>query len=667
VATTGRPYICNDYYADPNTLPWREKAAKIGSRAVAVFPFSRGGKVAGILSLHVTEKDFFNEDVVRLLNEMASDLSFALDVFDRDIARTVVERALRESEESLAGAQTLAQLGNWYWSKQTGEVTWSQQMRRLLRLEDGTSPTTMEELVQLIHPADRTFAYDARHTCAALGMSGIYEGRLADLTNGERWIKVIVEPRRDANRRLIGLEGTAQDITDRKISERQIEYLATHDALTELPNAILARDRISQAIQQANRDDTFVALIAVDLDRFKFVNDAFGHATGDMVLRSVGARLKASVEAFDTVARLSGDEFLVIVTGLKHHSGAYVASHRILESFKQPINHEGPEIHLTASLGVTIFPDDGDRVDVLINNADIAMWGAKSSGRNTSRFFTPAMSAENARRIELETGLRTALERKEFAIHYQPKVALSTGLIYGVEALLRWTHPILGPVSPQEFIAVAEDSGLIISIGDWVLREACEQNQRWLAAGLRPIVMSVNVSPKQFLNQDIVTRVAEVLNKVQLPSNLLELEFTESLISRDIDRVAEMLNHLKSLGVLLSIDDFGTGFSSLSYLQKFHVDTLKIDKSFVRNMLVNPNDAAITSAVIALAHSLQMSVIAEGVETAAHCEVLAAGGCDAIQGFYFMRPVGPEIIEAALRSNLTMSYQAALSAQDAPA
>jgi diguanylate cyclase (GGDEF)-like protein/PAS domain S-box-containing protein len=655
VAITGLPYICNDYYADPNTIPWREKAARIGSNAVAVLPFSRNGKIAGILSLHVTEKDFFNQEIVGLLTEMASNLSFALDGFDRDAARAIAEQSLRESEESLAGAQALARLGNWYWNKQSGNVLWSKQMHRVLGIGQKDLPTSLDQLLQLVHPADREFVYDAKQNCSVLGMSESYEGRLADPSNVERWISVIVKPKRDSNQRVVGLEGTAQDITDRKIAEHRIEYLATHDALTDLPNGLLARDRISQAIQQASRSETYVALILVDLDRFKFINDAFGHAIGDTVLKAVGARLKGCVDPLDTVARLGSDEFLIVVSAIHHYSGAYMASRRILESFDTAISSQGPQIFLTASLGVTIYPDDGEDAEVLINNADIAMYGAKAAGRNTTSFFTPAMSAENARRVELETCLRTALERNELAVHYQPKVDLRTGEIYGVEALLRWTHPTLGPVSPQEFIPVAEESGLITSIGDWVLSEACSQNKAWLDAGVRPIVMSVNLSPKQFLNQDIVGQIAQVLHKVQLPERLLELELTESLISLDIDRVAETLKRLKLLGVQLSIDDFGTGFSSLSYLQKFRVDALKIDQSFVRNMLVNDSDAAITSAVIALAHSLKMSVVAEGVESATHCQILAAGGCDAIQGYYFMRPAGPEGIEAALRSNLTLT------------
>jgi diguanylate cyclase (GGDEF)-like protein/PAS domain S-box-containing protein len=439
------------------------------------------------------------------------------------------------------------------------------------------------------------------------------------------------------------------DITDRKRYEAHIEYLATHDGLTGLPNRALARDRLNQAIAHAQRAGSEGALLFVDIDRFKSVNEGFGHAVGDALLRAVGQRLAALLDDGDTVARQSGDEFLVVLVSLNAGTDAYATARAVLDAIAQPFAIGSVEVLVRASVGLAVFPQDGDDADALIVHADAAMARAKAQGGNLAQFFTSGMSEEAKVRFDLETGLRAALGRAEFSLVYQPKADIATGEIIGCEALIRWNHPTMGVVPPARFIPLAEETGLIVPIGDWVLRTACAQAQAWRARGLPEVVVSVNLSVRQFLQPDVEGWVLDALRVSGLPPELLELELTESLIAQDSDRVVATVDGLKAAGVRISIDDFGTGYSSLSYLSRFHVDTLKIDQSFVRNMLVDPADATIVRAVISLARALKMTAIAEGVETIEHLHFLRENRCDAIQGYYFSRPVAPEDFALMLR------------------
>ena len=439
------------------------------------------------------------------------------------------------------------------------------------------------------------------------------------------------------------------DITDRKRFEAHIEYLATHDGLTGLPNRALARDRLDQAIAHAQRSDTAGALLFLDIDRFKTVNEGFGHGVGDALLRTAGQRLAGLLREGDTVARQSSDEFLMVLVGLNTGADAYATARATLDALAQPFMIDGREVLVRASIGIAAFPQDGDDADALIAHGDAAMGRAKAQGGNLAQFFTSGMSEEARIRFDLETGLRAALGRDELSLVYQPKADIATGEIIGCEALIRWIHPTMGVVPPARFISLAEETGLIVPIGDWVLRTACAQAQAWRAQGLPEVVVSVNLSVRQFLQQDVEAWVLEALSRCGLPPELLELELTESLIAQDTDRVIATVDGLKAAGVRISIDDFGTGYSSLSYLSRFHVDTLKIDQSFVRNMLVDPADATIVRAVISLARSLNMTAIAEGVETIEHLHFLRENRCDAIQGYYFSPPVAPEDFALMLR------------------
>ncbi len=440
------------------------------------------------------------------------------------------------------------------------------------------------------------------------------------------------------------------DITERKRYEAHIEYLATHDGLTGLPNRNLIHDRITQAIGYARRGDSQFALMHLDLDRFKVINDGFGHPFGDDLLKAVAKRLASGVQEGDTVARQGGDEFLLLMTNLSKPADAFIAVERVQKALEDPFHMEGRELYVTTSIGVSLYPQDGGDADMLIRNANVAMYRAKELGRNTHQFFTAEMSEESRRLVELETQLRLALQLNQLHLVYQPKVSLASGRITGCEALLRWNHPTLGPISPAHFIPIAEESGLIVPIGNWVLRTACAQNKAWQEAGLPPIPVSVNLSARQFMQQDVVAWVLNVLEDTALAPEMLELELTESLIAQDTEKAIATVNQLKAAGVRLSIDDFGTGYSSLSYLKRFRVDTLKIDQSFIRSMLTDPDDATIVLAVRALAHNLRMSAVAEGVETAEQCQFLRSNQCDEIQGFHFSKPVTAHDFGALLQS-----------------
>ena len=441
------------------------------------------------------------------------------------------------------------------------------------------------------------------------------------------------------------------DITERRQTERRMQHLATYDALTDLPNRNLIQERIAHQIILAREHGRPFALLFLDLDRFKIINDGYGHGFGDAVLRAMGRRLLSLVDSTATVARLGGDEFLLLLPNLNSAGDAYSVARQVVACLDSPLLIDDRELHVSGSMGVSVFPQDGDNAEDLIGNADIAMYRAKNLGRNTCQFFSREMSVETQQRIDLETGLRGAVAAGQLHLVYQPKVNLATGRIISCEALVRWQHPELGPVSPSEFIPIAEDCGLIVPISDWVLRTACQQSQAWLDAGLSPARVAVNLSARQFMQQDVASWVMQTLQETGLPPDMLELELTESLIAQDIDKTASTLGQLRALGVKLSIDDFGTGHSSLSYLKRFRVDTLKIDQSFIRSMMAEQENGTIVLAVIALAHKLSFKVLAEGVETQEQYRFLRDNHCDEIQGYYFSRPVPADEFAAMLRTD----------------
>ncbi len=436
---------------------------------------------------------------------------------------------------------------------------------------------------------------------------------------------------------------------ERKRADERLAYLAHYDAVTSLPNRALFRDRLTRALARADRNERSVALMFLDLDRFKAINDTLGHDAGDVLLKSVAERLVSGLRRVDTVARLGGDEFAVILEGIRRPEEAATVAQKLLTAMARPFTLDGQEVFVGLSVGIAMYREGGEDAKTLIRNADAAMYRAKEQGRNNFQFYKPEFNIQVLERLALESSLRRALEREAFLLYYQPQVDLASGRIIGMEALLRWQHPERGLMSPAEFIPVAEETGLIVPIGEWVLRQACTQNRAWQAAGLPPVRVAVNLSARQFRQRALAGTIARILNETGLDPQYLELELTESLLMENTQASSSILAELKAMGLQIAIDDFGTGYSSLSYLKRFPIDTLKIDQSFVAEITTDPDNAAIVIAIIALAHSLRLKVIAEGVETEDQLAFLRAQRCHMSQGYLFCRPLPAEALTPWLR------------------
>jgi diguanylate cyclase (GGDEF)-like protein/PAS domain S-box-containing protein len=473
------------------------------------------------------------------------------------------------------------------------------------------------------------------------------------------WNQLFIAPVPDATGRTTHHIGVINDVTDLIRYQEQLEYQANYDTLTRLPNRNLLRDRLQHAIEQAHRQDGSVAVVFVDLDGFKNVNDSLGHSIGDRLLMVVAERLSRCARTSDTVARHGGDEFVIVLPQLSDEDALVAWMERVRASISEPVWLDGTEMYVGCSMGASFFPQDGEDAEAVLKKADLAMYRAKDMGRNTYQFYQPEMNSSAGARMNVERRLRRALRDDEFLLHYQPQVDLRSGTVVGMEALVRWMDPEQGLVSPASFIPVAEECGLIGPLSEWVLREACRQNKAWQDQGLPLARVSVNLSARQFQLRDMAQLVTSVLAETGLAPRFLELELTESAIMRNAEEAVIMLSELAALGISIAIDDFGTGYSSLSYLKRFPVNRLKIDRSFVADIGTSGEDETITSAIIALAHSLNLQVIAEGVETSAQLDFLLARKCDEMQGFYFSRPVPAAAIPALL---LETNLHAGLSA-----
>ncbi len=441
-----------------------------------------------------------------------------------------------------------------------------------------------------------------------------------------------------------------RDVSLARAMAAEMTHSAQHDFLTGLPNRMLLNDRVNQAIGMVPRHAKKIGVLFLDLDGFKHINDSLGHPTGDKLLQSIAKRLVDCVRSSDTVSRQGGDEFVVLLSEMEQSEDAAISARRILQAVAEAHNIGEHELHVTTSIGVSVYPDDGDDAETLIKNADTAMYQAKENGRQSYQFFRPAMNVRAVERQSIEENLRRALERQEFSLHYQPIVNLRTGEISGAEALIRWSHPVRGPVPPAHFIPVAEDCGLILPIGRWVLREACKQARKWLDAGLPLKTIAVNISSMEFRDEKFLASVFATLTETGLDPKALELELTESVLMKRAESAASVLKTLRASGVHIAVDDFGTGYSSLSYLRKFPIDALKIDQSFVRQITSAPDDTTIVTAVISMGRSMNLRVVAEGVETAQELAFLQAHLCDEAQGYYFSRPVLPEQFAKLLKT-----------------
>ena len=583
---------------------------------------------------------------------------------------------LRESERRLAAAQHIARLGYWDWRPDQEILHLSQEVCRILGLGPARSEVALQVFFDRIpekdRPRVRAWFADIREQGESAGINHW----ILHAADGEpRYVRQQVEAVCDESGRIVQLHGALQDITELQRAEERIRQLAFIDSLTRLPNRELLKDRLSAALSLAKRYGRRAALLFLDLDNFKRINDTLGHSVGDLLLQATAERLKSSLRQSDTVsrlegaeeqgetiARLGGDEFTVLLPEVRRSEDVASVAERIQATLSQPLVLGGHEVFITPSIGIAIFPEDGDDSETLLKNADMAMYLAKRQGRNLYRFFDATLNEVALKRLTMENQLRKAIEQNDLSLHYQPQLDLPSGRISGVEALLRWHSPVLGSVSPVDFIPLAEETGLIISIGEWVLRTACQQARRWQEQGTGLQRMAVNISVLQFVQPSFPALVARILEETGLAPESLELEITESLLMKDPEGATCTLQALKDLGVQLAIDDFGTGYSSLSRLKQLPLDRLKIDKAFVREVNLQPDDAAIATAVIAMAESMGLKVIAEGVENEAQLRFLKSKNCDEVQGYFLSRPLPvDEATKMFQRHRDTVSDESALA------
>ena len=646
-----RIVVCNDVRTDPMCAEGRERFERYGIGSLAALPLMMSDKVVGIFNLKSPLPGYFDDDIMQLLREMAGEISYALERLNLEAEHQRALAALQESEARFRQlAENIPQVF-WLTDPELEAPLYVSPVCDTLTGRRALTPRQRYEAwIAAIHPDDRQRVLDARRRDAPAGSYDV-EYRVIDADGALRWFSDRAFPIRDAEGRLSRVAGIASDITESRQAQERLAHLAHYDQLTNLPNRGVFYERLTHGIVLAARHHWTVGVMFIDLDRFKTVNDTMGHSTGDALLRQIAARLVECVRGEDTVSRLSGDEFAIVLARLTDADDAGLVATKILQRLGEPFHVDGMEVVVSASIGITLYPGDADSADVLMRNADVAMYNAKSRGRDNYQFYTADFNARALARMQLEARLRGALDRNEFLLHFQPKILLESGRICGFEALLRWRPSHDELASPAEFIPVLEETGLITPVGEWIVRAACQQIDAWRRAGLTPVPMAINLSARQLRRAGFPDVVARMLREYDIDPRLLQVEITESSLMENPEEAQVALAELKALGVTLAIDDFGTGYSSLAYLKRFPFDTLKIDRSFVRDIPGDADDATIARTIIALAHSLSLEVVAEGVETEEQLGFLLAHRCDHAQGYLFAKPVAGDAATALLASD----------------
>ena len=636
---SGEPLWVADISKEARALRLAQ-ATDLGLRGAFVFPVKAQGEVIGVLAFNSREHRVPDEPLLQAILSIGSQIG-------QFLQRKRAEEQLRESE---ARFRSLCALSS--------DVFWEQDAEYRFTAVSGSSgridpvpalgKTRWEQGFTNMSEAD----WDA-HRAVLQAHLPFRDLELCgkDRLGNPAWYSVSGEPVFDAAGAFAGYRGVGRDITERKLDENRIRELANHDALTGLPNRTCFSALLNAAMQAARRHGQSLSVMFVDLDRFKIINDTLGHHAGDELLQEVAMRLRHTLRASDVVARLGGDEFVVLAEDVKEASQMEAVARKVLAALVKPMFIHGRECTVTASIGICLYPRDASDEQSLMKNADAAMYRAKEAGKNSYRFYSDDSNTSSFERLAMETSLRRAVQREEFFLQYQPRLDLDSGAATGVEALVRWQHPELGMVPPADFIPLAEETGIIVELGAWVLRTACAQAAAWHAQGLPGLRMAVNVSARQFANDDVVKQIAAALASSGLAPPLLEIELTETVVARNVERAAKLLAKIRDLGARLALDDFGTGYSSLSQIKRFPIDTLKVDRSFVAGLPGDGEDAAITRAIIAMGRSLRMVVVAEGVETLEQQAFLQACGCNEMQGFLFSPPLGAAACADFLRQH----------------
>jgi diguanylate cyclase (GGDEF)-like protein/PAS domain S-box-containing protein len=636
-----QPVWISDLSADDLRSPPSNVWTPAGPGVVAPVRFK--DRLTGVLSFTASTPPTSSAEVTDTLNALSPLVGFFCEhalAFDR----------LRASEQRFASTLDLAAIGIAHVAD-SGEFLYANP--RLCQMLGYTeAELRLLTVKDVSHPDDAHVSDEIRDKLRRGEIDSFkLEKRYVRKDGSQVWVALAVAARRDdAGHRMYDVS-VVEDINARRVAEERVQYLATHDALTGLPNRAMFAQLVSLASESAKRRQCKIAVLFIDLDRFKVINDTLGHEAGDILLREMAARIRECLRGGDLVARLGGDEFVMLLQDVSDPAQVGAVARHLLSAIMRPIEIYGQEWRVTASIGICLHPEVGQDEQSAIKNSDLAMYAAKEKGKNNFQFYSTTLRTRSAGRLAIETHLRHALERNELSLHYQAKVRLDTDTITGVEALLRWNNPTLGAVSPVRFIPVAEESGLIIPMGRWVLRTACAQSADWLRAGLPPVRTSVNLSMRQLQDDGLVDDIRAALEEAGLPPDRLELELTESMIMHNTARAVRVLTDIKSLGVKLAIDDFGTGYSSLAQLKRFPIDTLKVDRSFIREIPRDSEDRAITEAIIAMGKTLSLTIVAEGVETLEQKTFLRECACDEMQGYYFSTPVPPEEFALLLRKN----------------